>query len=898
MPESTRPRVLVVDDDPAVLRALRQILEGSYDVLTAASGQDALAVLDDSDPPPGLVLLDIRMPDMDGYQVCAHMQEREELAWIPVIFLTALEGDDDRQRAFAVGATDYMAKPFERDALMRLVAEHLRTGQRWSSMRKAPGRAQSWLLPSTFVAFKRYLLEQMATEGAAAEAANAVRPDRVYEIANLLRIPEEQLARYLARFLDLPYMERVDPDDLALGKLPRTFCAANHVLVLRDRTVVVANPFDWELMDVLERTLWSGGKPIIAITAPDRTRQLLDDKGEEKWGDRAQPGGTIPLDSAHEPGDSGVLEAQAVANEILRGAIADRASDVHIEPKERGALVRYRIDGDMHDIRTLAGTMAARLISRLKALAGMDIAEKRKPQDGALPVTLGNRQFKLRLATSSTAQGETLVLRILEPEAHAMPLEDLGFTTDQATRMRGLADRSQGLILIVGPTGSGKSTTIFSVLSGVDGRSRSIMSVEDPVEYRIPYANQQQVHERAGVTFEALLRSAMRQDPDILFLGEVRDSFSARAAMDFASSGHVTVSTLHSSNSTTAVFRLERLGVERGGMADAISGVVAQKLLKKLCPECRVTGPITREELAMLAGFTDDPPETVGRPVGCPACRETGYQGREVVGELLLFDSDVARLVRDGHSIAAIRSFCVDRGDFFIARHAIEKIRSHGFAVRDVYEHVLVEERAFGPDRATAGRTQHGTSASGSAAAADPTATTAHAGAAGASAPPDRQSPAPARGDAPPGEPTPSRESRVPPSLRAPSGAPLVLVVDDEPDIRALVELHLTNAGYQVIMAADGIEALMQLGSRNVDIVLSDVNMPNLDGVKLMEMIGQKGVAVPAVFLTASDDEALEQQLLEMGAADYLRKPVRKEVLLMRLRNAIRARDALSEATT
>jgi type II secretory ATPase GspE/PulE/Tfp pilus assembly ATPase PilB-like protein/CheY-like chemotaxis protein len=715
-------------------------------------------------------------------------------------------------------------------------------------------RTPNWLIPSTFSAFKQYLLEQRRTSAEDVRAFAEVRPTQLYELARLLRIPEDQLTGYLARFLHLPVVRRFDSEELSLSLLPRSFCASNQIVPLADGTVVVTNPFDWALMEVLANSLWRSEPPRIALGDPARVRALYE--VEEEAPDTDAVGArVISFDDEADRGQEATASAQRLANELLSGALAERASDLHIEPKERGALIRYRIDGDLHDIRTVDPKASARLISRLKALAGMDIAEKRKPQDGGLEVRLGARRLRLRLATSATGHGETLVVRILEPDRDPVPLEDLGMRPEQARDLHELASSEQGMILVVGPTGSGKSTTIFTLLSNVDARSRSLMSVEDPVEYRIPYANQQQVNVKAGVTFDALLRSAVRQDPDILFLGEVRDSFSARAVLDFASSGHLTISSMHSSNATTAIFRLERLGVERSAMADSISAIIAQKLLKKLCPECRDVGPPTPEEAEILRDFTDAMPDRVARPVGCPACRETGYWGREGVYEILRMDLDVSRLVRDGRGIAAIRAFCEARGDYLISDHAISKIRELTIAVQDAHEQVLVEEHRY--------RTPEEV---GTATGANPA-----------------DDPVPSQ------RPVPDGLQDDPSALRPhDTAAGCVLVVDDDPDMRALIENHLGGAGYDVVLAEDGIEALLKLGQGRFVAVVSDVNMPNLDGVKLMEMIGQKGLSVPAVFLTGVEDETTEDQILGLGAADYIRKPVRKEVLLMRLRNAIR----------
>lgn len=862
MRDRDRPRVLIVDDEEHVRRSLARILDAAgFDTSLAESGEQALESMA-SPPLPDLVLLDVDMPTIDGYEVCVRMQADEALSYVPVVFVTAMDSERDRSRAFAAGASEFMTKPVEAQELTAVVHRQIETRDRWEDIRNRPQRQPSWLLPSTFLAFKRHLIEQWDLDEETRRMVEGVGPEALYELARMLHVPDERIGRYLARFLDIPVRERIHGDEAALGVLPAAFCQSNMVVPLTDGTVVVANPFDWELMDVLERTLWHAAVPVIAVADPARLRAVTRPEDPEVLASDDEAAHTMAL-GIEAPEEEGSLgDAMRLANEILRGAVRERASDVHFEPKERGTLVRYRIDGDMQDIRVVDGRRGARIVSRLKAIAGMDIADRRRPQDGALHATLGERRFKLRLATSATADGETLIVRLLEPETDPVPLEALGMMEDQADQLRRLAAAHQGMILVVGPTGSGKSTTIFTLLCTVDGTRRSIMSVEDPVEYRIPHANQQQVNERAGVTFEALLRSAMRQDPDILFLGEVRDPFSARAVLDFASSGHLTISTLHSSNATTAVFRLERLGVERGAMADALSGVVAQKLLKRLCPECKEWGRITEVERAMLSPFTDDVPAEVARPVGCPACRETGFHGREAIYEILGFDADVGGLVRKGAAIAEIRRFCTVRGDYLISRHGIDKVREGLFSVRSVYENVLLEEQRFRGGAAPKGQAS------------------------------DSEAPDEPRGDDPGVEV--SVESVPKRALRfeegdAP-GPPSILVVDDDPDMRALVQLYLEKAGYEVLLAEDGVEALMMLAQRPVQAVLSDVQMPNLDGVKLMEMISQKGLDVPAIFLTGADDEGLEAAVLAHGAMDYIRKPVRREVLLLRVRNALLSR--------
>jgi CheY-like chemotaxis protein/GTPase SAR1 family protein len=463
----------------------------------------------------------------------------------------------------------------------------------------------------------------------------------------------------------------------------------------------------------------------------------------------------------------------------------------------------------------------------------MNIAEKRKPQDGALAAIIDNRTHNLRLATTPTVHGESLIVRLLNVYAKPKDLKELGMTDEQSNNLIDLSNRTQGLILIVGPIGSGKTTTIYSLLHKIDHKTRSIISIEDPVEYRIPFVNQEQVHEKGGVSFESLLKSVVRQDPDILFLGEIRDNYSAKTAMNFASTGHLSITTLHTSNSTTAIFRLERLEIDRGTMADSILGVVAQRLLKKLCPHCKKIAQISREDEEMLSSFTDEIPIKVAHPVGCPKCNNTGYHGREGIYEILNIDAEISEMVRSNISISEIRSFALKRGDFLISHHALEKVKNLILSPRDVYEKVLVEEADF--QKATpeiiVPRTR----------------------------PPEEK-----------------REDKK-----------RILIVEDDKVSRVMISQLLENSGYIVIAAEDGIDALLRMGEAQCDLILSDINMPNLDGFKLLEMNNQKGIETPVILLTSRSSPEDEKRGFELGAADYIRKPIQKETLLLRVKNAI-----------
>jgi len=838
--------ILCIDDDSDVRNLLEKILTGAgYSVITAEDGRQGLAEARKSRP--DLILLDIMMPEIDGFGVCSQLQADKETAYIPVIFLTALAGEEDRAKAFAVGAADYLAKPVQKESLLAKVEEQLKTRLHWKELKKRVVLVDGKVPSINFSQFKQSLIDRLELSQELKDRLAGTGPLDIYKICEPLGVTERQMTAWMADFLSFPLISRINPANLLLGFIPASFARENHVVAMSDETseksFILSNPFDWMLIDTLKNFFGLQPGTLLNLAEPDHIKTLFEKPLEQlvtMSAIREKKPSEIPAEPA-EPAENISLQdvvkgpIVAIANNILASAVYERASDIHIEPKAHETIIRFRIDGDMRDIYSLKSSTGIMLISRLKAIAGLDITEKRKPQDGAVEAVITGRTFKIRLATTSTPSGESLIIRLLEPEIKATELQSLGMTDDQVRIIIDCTNRHQGLLLIVGPTGSGKTTTIYTLLSHIDCRTRSLISVEDPVEYRIPYANQQQVNEKGGVTFDALLKSSVRQDPDILFIGEVRDNHSAKVAMDFASTGHLTISTIHTSNATTAIFRLERLGITRGIMADSILGIVAQRLIKKLCPLCKVVKPISDEERDQLRPFIAEIPSETAHPVGCAQCVQTGYFGREAVYEIIRFDPEVAEMVRSEEPIAGIRSFIQRRGDYLISNHAAEKVRELKVALKDINEKILLEEkisRKSGPSSLEA-------------------------------------------------------ES----SLEAVKKSGAILLVEDDYDTQMLITRILESVPYDVTIAGDGIEALTCLEQKDFDLILSDINMPNLDGFKLTEMINQKGIVAPIIFLTGSPDEQDEIRAFELGALDFIKKPIRKELFLSRVRNVLNKRE-------
>ena len=389
------------------------------------------------------------------------------------------------------------------------------------------------------------------------------------------------------------------------------------------------------------------------------------------------------------------------------------------------------------------------------------------------------------------------------------------------------------LVLVVGPTGSGKTTTIYSLIGMIDCHARSLCTVEDPVEYRIPYANQQQINLKRGVTFETLLKSIVRQDPDVLLLGETRDNYTAKMAIDFSSTGHLTLTTMHTKNSVAAFFRLERLGVERSAMADAIIGIVAQRLIRKPCPYCKEVVNITPEEIELLEPFTDNIPSEVVATNGCLKCNNTGYYGREGVYEVMTITPDIAKKIRDGVSVLEIRDFLRGKGEYLIVDHVLEKVRNKVFTVKDAYQYVLREEKEQIIDSRNS--MQRGLQFEDKDADSLERPSTLV----------NVQDQLPEQKTEvviePPVEKTMQGKQSIPSGdVATPNAKKTILIIDDDVNVRRLLQHYVAKQGYDVHVVDDGVDALLKIGEKKYDLIISDVNMPNLDGFKLLKIMKQQ----------------------------------------------------------
>ena len=402
---------------------------------------------------------------------------------------------------------------------------------------------------------------------------------------------------------------------------------------------------------------------------------------------------------ASQAADDDVLELERMAaaaveegpvvkmvNMLITQAISDRASDIHVEPTERDVRIRSRVDGVLHEVMRSPKNVQAGLISRLKVMADINIAERRVPQDGRISLNVGGKSIDLRVATLPTVFGEKVVIRILDKSSVLLRLEDLGFLEESFKRFEEAYTRPYGAVLVTGPTGSGKSTTLYATLNIINTPEKNIITVEDPVEYRLPGINQMQVNTRAGLTFASALRSILRADPDVVLIGEIRDRETAMIAVEAALTGHLVLSTLHTNDAPSSLPRLVEMGVEPYLVASAFDCVVAQRLVRKLCTRCREAYRPDPAELA-TAGFPEylwGEIDELFRPVGCPACSKTGFRGRLGVYEVMPVAEEIERMVVDRASTDDIRRSANDDGMITLREDGMEKVRMGITSIEEV----------------------------------------------------------------------------------------------------------------------------------------------------------------------------------------------------------------------
>jgi type IV pilus assembly protein PilB len=487
-------------------------------------------------------------------------------------------------------------------------------------------------------------------------------------------VTESQVASARAAQLGLPFVDLTEypVDSSAVALVPIQLLRRYDVLPIGrdgDRLLVaMADPRDVLAIDDVRAAVRMQVRPVVAerndllaaigrfVRSDGELSELTTAIVEENGG----TGGDLVL--ANEPIEDDAPIVRFV-NLLISQAIADHASDIHIEPAEREMNVRYRIDGVLHEMQRAPKNIQNGVISRLKIMADIDIAERRKPQDGRMSVIHGGKQIDLRVATLPTVFGEKVVMRILDNSMTGLGMEQLRLLERNAAAYRASYTKPYGMILVTGPTGSGKSTTLYTTLHEVARPEINVITVEDPVEYRIAGINQVQVNPKAGLTFASALRSILRSDPDVVLLGEIRDHETAQIAIEASLTGHLVLSTLHTNDAPSAVTRLIEMDIEPFLVGSALDCVVAQRLARKLCDKCMQPYQPAFEDLqAMRFAQPGDPQPTLYRPMGCTSCSNTGYRGRIALHEVMTVTEDIERLAVARASSAEIARLAIEQG--------------------------------------------------------------------------------------------------------------------------------------------------------------------------------------------------------------------------------------------
>lgn len=372
-----------------------------------------------------------------------------------------------------------------------------------------------------------------------------------------------------------------------------------------------------------------------------------------------------------------------LVNSIMEQAVRKRASDIHIEPGETNIRVRFRIDGTLVEVMNYDETLKSAITARIKIISGMDISEKRKPQDGRIAITVDRRDYDVRVSNLPTVHGEKIVMRMTSKENLTKDKKDLGFDEVELAKFDNLLKNPHGIILVTGPTGSGKSTTLYTALSELNTEDVNIVTVEDPVEADLEGINQVQVNNKADMTFSAALRSILRQDPDIIMIGEIRDNETAQIAVKAAITGHLVVSTLHTNSTASTVTRLIDMGIEPYLIGDSVVGIIAQRLVKRLCPECKKPREATDEEKRMLEVPLTEPC-TVYEPCGCEACGQVGYFGRIGIYEIMPITNTLRMQITKDANIDKLKEIAVSEGMNTLSAGAVKLVKKGVTAYKDM----------------------------------------------------------------------------------------------------------------------------------------------------------------------------------------------------------------------
>ncbi|HUK22197.1 MAG TPA: ATPase, T2SS/T4P/T4SS family [Gemmatimonadales bacterium] len=734
-------------------------------------------------------------------------------------------------------------------------------------------------------------LEQLVPAERLAEIRAKAEPSRTLweTLLQSKIVTNEQVLEALSRHLRLKIADIQQLDSQIKLKVPEQLARRFRVLPLRITDsyleIATANPFD---LDAEKALAFATGREVrMLLLDPGRISEKVDElyrpekmidkllEGMEGQGELVQleerPADEINV-SAEEASQRPVVR---LVDLIISEGILSRASDLHIEPEEGGVAVRYRIDGVLRQVMKIPRAAGIPLISRIKIMSQLDIADRLRPQDGRARVAVNGQPIDLRVSTLPAALGEKVVIRILDSRATVKTLSSLGFAASESEAITKLLQFHEGIILVTGPTGSGKTTTLYSCINQIKSEGVNIVTVEDPVEYRMAGIVQVQVQEKSGLTFATALRSILRQDPNVVLVGEIRDRETAQIAVQASLTGHLVLSTLHTNDAANAVTRLVDIGVESYKIAAALRGVLAQRLMRKLCPTCKEVWMEAPGEQYRRWIPTGTP---LYRAAGCPDCAMTGYRGRFSIIEVLTVTPEVERAIASGLTTDRIAEAARRAGMTGLWESGMNHVLRGESTLEELLRVVDLPQEQAPPAPPELPAAQ----------APEPPRAAAGGRTSGPTAAPPRRSPAAGVQVAEALDENFDLLEEAPPKRRSgPQGTPSrkVLLVEDEDSLRRVMKDLLEREGYAVTEARDGVQALDQVDRVGPDIIVLDLNLPGLDGYGVLSHLRSRPATagIPVVVLTAKGDEDNEVRVFELGADDFLTKPFRARALSARL---------------
>ncbi|MBI2278384.1 MAG: Flp pilus assembly complex ATPase component TadA [Dechloromonas sp.] len=701
-----RYRLLFVDDEPSILKALIRVFrQENYEVVTAANGAEGLERL--AEATTHLVISDFMMPVMTGAEFLREVKQRSPDTIR--IMLTGHANTDAVMGAINEGAVyKFILKPWNDDDLRVTVALALEqfdliVRNRQLKIENAQKNKEISALSKLAATHRSRLGVMLHKKGALSSAQlqelSMLQERRKEPMISLLLekdwVPERRIREILKAdlLIDEVQLPEFRIDSVLADLVPHSFCIRQLVVPLKldgkRLLLAMADPLDEGLIDEVRFTAGLDIKVVSADVAAIRKKidELYGGEGGVDFKElETLVGGADPYEGIEiviEEVDAAGLEdllrdteappAIRLANAIILEAIRLGASDIHIQPRIKSVVVRYRIDGVLTDKIQIPHHLHQSLVSRLKILSELDISERRRPQDGRITVKTPMRMVDLRISTLPTINGEKVVMRILDRNSTVHSLDNLGFPSSDLGRIRDMVAKPQGIILATGPTGSGKTTTLYSLLQHDATPDKNYVTIEDPVEYYLDMAGQVLIREKIGLTFPTILRALLRQDPDVILLGEIRDFETAEVAFHAALTGHLVYSTLHTNSAVATIARLFDLGLKPFVVATALEGIIAQRLVRRICPACRETVAAS-PDLCRRLGAQFESSLPVFRGKGCPECHGSGYKGRVGAYEVLTFDDELRDRIGSGASVLEIRRLVTAKGIGGIASHAAELV--------------------------------------------------------------------------------------------------------------------------------------------------------------------------------------------------------------------------------